>query len=213
MFFCDYRKFIGLLLLLTAAFSVGCNSTVSSSGEVPKAAIQSAPEQPKAEDTQFVEPVTSLEAHKFTAGLREAWRRFTAGGQYRLAQPSDMRFPEKAKEAPRRSLPENPIPFTYIWGDLGYKKRAADDHLAAIVVDTTRQDNNRFSLVIFSPPEGKKDVFEMHWFYRDQDLSKTIVTRTSGSCNVIDYLDDGTQKVCSVVWNRSRKQFECENRK
>jgi len=213
MNFSDYRKFVGLLLLITAAISVGCNSTASSSSEVPKVETQSKPTQPETTATPFAEPVTSLDANKFTDGLRETWRRFTASGQYRLAQTSDMRFPDRAKEAALRSLPENPIPFVYIWGDLNFKKRVEDDHLAAIVVDTTKQDNNRFSLVIFSPPEGKKDVFETHWFYRDRDLSKTTVNRASGYFYVTEYFDDGTQKSCSVAWNLKQKVFECEKLK
>jgi hypothetical protein len=96
---------------------------------------------------------------------------------------------------------------------LKYNKRVEDDHLAAIVVDTTKQDDNRFSLVIFSPPKDKKDVFETHWFYRDRDLSKTTVNRASGYFYVTEYFDDGTQNSCSVAWNPKRKQFECEKLK
>ncbi len=211
MKFNAYRKFIGFLLISTAAFSISCNS-ITSSSEVPTVTAQS-PTQPEMVATPSAEPVTSLDANKFTEGLRETWQRFTANGQYRLAQTSDFRFPERAKEGALRSLPANPIPFVYIWGDLNYKKRVADDHLAAIVVDTTKQDDNRFSLVIFSPPKGKEDVYETHWFYRDRDLSKTTVNRASGYFYVTEYFDDGTEKSCSVAWNPKQKQFECEKLK
>lgn len=213
MNFSDYQKFIGSIVLFTATLLVACNSAASSSNETPKAESQSKPAESEATVTPFAEPVTSFDENKFTDGLRETWRRFTASGQYRLAQPSDMRFPDRAKTAELRSLPENPIPFVYIWGDLNYQKRAEDDHLAAIVVDTTRQDDNRFSLVIFSPPKDKREVFETHWFYQNRDLSKTTVSRASGSFFVTEYFDDGTQKSCSVVWNPKQKHFECERLK
>lgn len=211
MIFSDCRKFIGLLLLFPAIFSVACNSTASSLNEV-STTVEPSPTQPETAATPFVDPVTSLDANKFTDGLRETWRRFTASGQYRLAQVSDMRFPDRAEKAALRSLPENPIPFVYIWGDLNYDKRVEDDHLAAIVVDTTRQDNDRFSLVIFSPSKDK-DVFETHWFYRDRNLSKTTVNRASGYFYVNEYFEDGRENSCSVIWNPKQKQFECEKLK
>ena len=213
MNFSDFRKFIGLLLHFAVAFCVSCNSAAWSSTEVPNIATQTKPTQPETTANPFVEPVTPLDADKFNDGLRETWRRFTASGQYRLAQTSDMRFPDRAKEVPLRTLPENPVPFVYIWGDLKYNKRIEDEHLAAIVVDTTKQHDNCFSLVIFSPPKGEEDVFETHWFYRDSDLSKTTVKRASGYFYVTEYFDDGTQKSCSVAWNPKRKQFECEKLK
>ena len=85
-----------------------------------------------------------------------------------------------------------------------------DDHLAAIVVDTTKTDDNRFSLIIFSPPKDRKGSFETHWLYRDRDLSKSTVGRQSGSAYVTEYLDDGTSKSCQVRWNKQRKLFLCE---
>jgi len=214
MSFRDCRNFLGLVLLFTAAFSFACNSTVTQSSEVPKVKAQTEPMQPEATATPFVEPTTPIDAHKFSDGLRETWRRFTASGQYRLAQISDMRFSDLASNDIARNFGSaNPIPFVYIWGDLNYKKRADDDHLAAIVVDTTKTDENRFSLVIFSPTKGKKDAYETHWFYRNRDLSKTSVNRASGYFYITEHLDDGTQKSCSVAWNNKQKQFECEKLK
>lgn len=212
MNFNDCLKFIKLLSLFTAILFIACNLTASSS-ETKRNTARAEPTPPEATATPFSEPFTPYEADQFTNGLRETWQRFTASGQYRLAQPSDMCFPNRAEEAASLGLPENPIPFTYIWGDLNYKKRVDDNHLAVIVVDTTKTDDNRFSLVIFSPPEGKKDAFETHWFYRDRDLSKTTISRASGSFYIAQYFDDGTRESCSVAWNPKQKQFECERLK
>lgn len=207
------RNFIGVLLLFAATFSFACSSTATQPGEVLKAEGQTETKQAEVNSNSSVEPITSIDAYKFSDSLEETWRRFTASGQYRLAQNSDMRFSDNAKENLSKNGTSEPFPLVYIWGDLNYNKRVEDDHLAAIVVDTTKTDNNRFSLVIFSPPKGKKDVYETHWFYRNRDLSKTTVNRASGSFFVTEYLDDGTQKSCSVVWNTKQKQFECEKLK
>lgn len=210
MTFSGCQIFFGLLSLLAAILCLACNSTVTQLSEVPRVETQSEQSQPEATATPFAEPVTPIEAHKFTTSLRETWQRFTASGQYRLAQTSDMHFSERAKEGVSRNIVANPIPFVYIWGELNFKKRVEDDHLAAIVVDTTKNDNNRFSIVIFSPPEDKKDAYETHWLYRNRDLSKTTINRASGEFYVTEHLEDGTQKSCSVNWKKQKKKFFCE---
>ena len=105
-------------MLFTGAFSIACNLAASLSNEVPKVVVQSEPTPTETTATQFAEPVTPIDSNKFTDGLRETWRRFTASGQYRLAQVSDMQFSDRAKKGVARNIPANPIPFVYIWGDL-----------------------------------------------------------------------------------------------
>lgn len=135
--------------------------------------------------------------NKVPEHLKPIWDEFTKSGQYRLAQHSEMQ------------IPENILPYDYIWGDLGFDKRAEDNHLAAIVVDTTKTDDNKFGLVIFSPIKGTKDKYEINWLYRDKDLSKTTVNRASGEFYVAEYSDDGSRKSCSVNWNKKLKIFVC----
>ncbi len=181
-----FRNIFAAFLFLANLISSGCNAPVSP----PSAAkIESVPQVQASASPQMLDPTENR-----SEALRDAWQRFTANGQYRLAQKEDMRFPT--------------MPYVYIWGDLAYRKRAKDDHLAAIVVDTTRNDENRFSLVIFSPPEGSRD-YKVHWLYRDRDLSRTSVSIASGSFFVSERLDDGSEQTCIVYWYRSRQQFQC----
>lgn len=144
--------------------------------------------------------------NKVPDNLKAVWTEFTKSGQYRLAQPSEMTFSEKAKS----QLSKEILPYEYVWGDLGFEKRIEDNHLASIVVDTTKTDANKFGLVIFSPIRGTKDKYETNWLYRDKDLSKTTVNRASGEFYVTEYLDDGSRKACSVKWNKKAKKFECQ---
>ncbi len=145
---------------------------------------------------------------EFPESLRKKWQEFTANGQYRLAQVSDMKFSEAAKQ----SLPGKGVagfPYAYSWGDLNYPKRIEDDHLAAIVVDTTKNDSGKFSLVIFSPIKDRKDEYAINWLYRERDLSASTINRASGELYFSQYFDDGSRKACSVKWNAKLKQFNC----
>lgn len=139
--------------------------------------------------------------------LRDEWQKFTASGQYRLAQASDRTFSEEAK---KQSAGHGISFYDYAWGDLNFPKRVGNDYLAAIVVDTTKTDSNKFSLVIFNPIKDSKDKYELNWLYRDQDLSKSTINRASGELYVSKYSDDGSRKSCSVKWNPKTKKFECD---
>ena len=190
-------------LMLGGAVSAGCNSSATPSGNASVHGKRESAPPVQAVERRVTDPTATGEND--SEALRQAWRRLTASGQYRLAQKEDMRF----SLAAIRTNEVDYVPYVYIWGDLAYGKRVADDHLAAIVVDTTRNDENRFGLVIFSPPEGSRD-YQLHWLYRDRDLSRTTVSRASGSFFVSDYPDDGSPRTCTVHWYRSRKQFECK---
>ena len=180
---------IAICLLIANLLLAGCNSSATAPSV---AAVETMPQAQPSASPQVLDPTEGR-----SEALREAWRQFTASGQYRLAQKEDMRIP----------IAE--IPYVYIWGDLAYGKRAEDDHLAVIVVDATRNDKSRFGLVIFSPPEGRRD-YTVHWLYRDHDLSKTSVNIASGSFFVTEHLDDGSEQTCIVHWYRSQNQFQCK---
>lgn len=160
----------------------------------------------------FAEPVafTGVKSNDKTPDkIKAIWKDFAADGQYRLAQSFDMTFSEAAKS----KLPgqgKSLIPYEYVSGDLGFGKRIEDDHLAAIVVDTTKDGNSKFGLVIFSPVKNSKDKYETNWLYRDKDLSKTTVNKASGELYVTTYSEDDSRKTCSVNWNMKINKFECK---
>lgn len=202
-----------LLLAVIVSLNFACEKSSAQLDETKPSQISSPAKQEQVKDLEPYEkePTGDLGMSEYTKGLKTAWQNFTASGQYRLALFSEMTF----NDAARRSLAENfgadrkPLPYTYAWGNLGYKKRPSESHLAAIVVDTTRKDANRFSLVIFSPTKGKKDLYVVHWMYRNRDLSKATVSRLSGSLSVEEYLDNGSRKGCYVWWKDEREEFEC----
>ena len=132
--------------------------------------------------------------------LKEAWRRFIEDGRYRLARLEDMQFSggERVKSL-----------YDFPWGALGYDQIPGADHLAAIVVDTTRTDDARFGLVIFSAPKSEDGAYVAHWLYRERDLSRAGVIRVSGELSVSQYREDGSEAICHVRWDKRRKKYVC----
>jgi hypothetical protein len=133
--------------------------------------------------------------------LKEAWGRFARDGRYRLARPEDMKFGGGERV---RTL------FDFPWGDLGYDQMPGAGHLAAIVVDTTRADDSRFGLIIFSAPKSRKGAYAAHWLYRERDLSRAGVTRASGELYVSEYRGDGSEAVCRVRWDERQTRYVCD---
>jgi hypothetical protein len=145
--------------------------------------------------------------------MEAAWKQFIVSGQYRLACDSDADFSldkEQPKTIESYSI-NNQSRSVANWGNWGYPKRDYEDHLAVIVVDATRTDANRFGLVVFSPPRSKKNAYDVNWLYQDRDLSRASVGMSSGSVWVQDYTTDGKRSLCWIVWNTSKRIFECKN--
>lgn len=189
-------KFYKFSIIAVLAFVCACNSVVSQTSKESNPTDQTVNKSEINDNVVFTE-LNDSPFDKTPEKIRKMWEEFTADGKYRLAQPLEM------------NISKNERPYVYIWGDLNYDKRGEGDHLAAIVVDTTKTDANKFSLVIFSPIENTRDKYAINWLYRDEDLSKTTVSRASGEFYVGQISDDGTRKACSVNWNKKLKKFEC----
>jgi len=115
-------------------------------------------------------------------GIDKAWNRFTEGGRFRLALKDDFKSP--AKEFGSDSL--NSI-FAYCWGRLGYESSENHGyHLAAILVDTARSNDDRFGLVIFSSPKSGDGSYQPYWIYQGRDLSRTVVWTGTGDLMISD---------------------------
>lgn len=199
-----------LILTITSAVTFGCTTSAH------QISHQSLEHQTEAEVNQEVEtkvsdePVSPIDENSYTKGLQIAWRKFTQNGQYRLIRNEDRQYSEKTLTKVGVSVGSLYSSYVYLWGDLNYKRDRFDDHLAAIVEDTTRNDDNRFGLVIFSPSKNSKDSYDINWLYKNRDLSKTTINRASGHFPVQEHFDDGTFKTCFVEWNKKLKKFICK---
>lgn len=182
-------------LCALTAYCSGCAAPNSQPSRAPISDARQETQQVTPDELSTETDPTCCGASK-SESLKDSWRAFVADGRYRLARPADMKVSN--------------APFVYIWGEMKYGKRPEDDHLAAIVVDTTRTDNARFSLIIFSPPEGQKNMYRRHWLYRDRDLSRTSVSRASGEMYVTSYSEEGVREACSVEWNSRQMRYVCD---
>lgn len=173
------------------------------------------PEQEAAQTRPVSPSATPEEINPLSFGLTggvprgdEAWRRFIADGRYRVARASDFTFSEAARVKGGRDL-EIGQASPYMAGDI----KRDDDRFrdaAVIVVDTARDDAERFGLVIFAESKDSETVPEPYWFYRDRDMSRTLLSWDSEGLNLRTYQEDGTFTVCRVKWNQRQREYRCK---
>jgi len=118
-------------------------------------------------------------------GLLRAWTRVPQHDNYRAANANEF---------------ENSF-LTHEYGEM-----AGAYGLAALIVDKTR-DADRFSLVIFV--RRPANTYDLYWIYRNMDLSKYRMSRSSGDIFVEYPRDDGTNGVCEIQWNRKQRRWSC----
>jgi hypothetical protein len=131
--------------------------------------------------------------------LRFEWQQFIADGRYRLARVDDMRFSDPAKHRINES---------FGWWQIGHP---FDRELAAIVVDKSRSDPERFGVIVFRPVY-KGDVkasYTRHWLFRERDLSKTALSSPSGYLFVSEFGEGESFKTCEVRWSGRRNTYVC----
>jgi len=85
-------------------------------------------------------------------------------------------------------------------GDLGHPYEADHQHLTVLVVDSKKKEPNRYSVVIFTAPQGEGGRYQRYWFYRDCNTPNADLHGVSGYLFV-----DG----CSVRWKKSGHAYVC----
>lgn len=177
-----------------------CNATRSDTTK--NAVVQQQSTSANESPTHNTNDPLSPEMSKTVVG--QVWRRFIQDGRYRLANASDFRFPEWAVK--RQLLPQrDEIEVPFIATPIGY---------AAIVVNTNRDDEQRFGLVILTTDEAAKEGAEqknvIHWFCRDKDLSRTAVGVSSGRVYLVRFEADGRYISCDIGWDANKRKFVCD---
>lgn len=209
----DRNKLI-FFLFPAMFFASGCSYLLNSPSEqTPAIKIQNPlNDRNNSEQTDFSEPKPdgALFAERYTEQIKKAWREFTADGKYRLAKKDELKFSQAAWRKKGADASRLFTPFAYVWGGLNYPRKNPDDILAAIVVDTNRNDANKYSLVIFSPPQNNSNNYKVNWLYRNKDLSSFALEAPSGYLIVQRYNEDGTNEGCFVNWNKKLNRFQCK---
>ncbi len=141
---------------------------------------------------------------------RRVWRSFIKDGRYSIALAEDFKMPEWTKTVYYSSDIDNSIKHPYGDGDIN--RDGVIDDIAFIVVDNTRKDADKFSIVIFNLRKDRKSYDGPFWLFRDSDLSTTRLGRSSGGpMHVTQYREDGTYRFCYIKWNRQLKEYSCED--
>ncbi len=164
-------------------------------------AVNQRPESQRASDSSAAADIVFPQP-AYPDELKEAWRRFVGDGRYRMARPDEF-----SGRAQRHidSYGGIYLPLLFdINRDHGF------DDFAVIVVDSTRNDDGRFGLVIFSAPEPGGRVFEPSWVFRDRDLSKMALSRASQRLVVTEHREDGSQQSCFVRWHPRQRLYTCD---
>ncbi|HEU4509648.1 MAG TPA: hypothetical protein VFR78_15490 [Pyrinomonadaceae bacterium] len=178
-----------LALVFFVAFS-GCSTWSRSSQSVaPGYERQATPSQPT-ESSSFTDP-TCCDPNT-NEDLKKAWQAFTGDGRYQLAR--------KSSDYPA---------YVFTWGDLGYASEVNRHHMAAIIEDTSRADNARFGVVIFSAPVGENGAYRTYWLLRDGDFSQGSFFKVSEYLEFHQIGQDGSRETCDIRWNQRSKQYYC----
>jgi hypothetical protein len=198
-------KLLGLLCSVTL-ISCACGIVDDKSAAAPPAGGSQSQNQEKPTGwPQMTEPVASDSPE----GIKKAWKEFTSDGRYRMIRPDEFSFSQAAKKEVNRNVEYyryfTERPFIYnIFHPGGYSS-----DLVVIVVDTTRDDASRFALVIFNSPKYENENYELHWLFREKDLSKVFMDGSRIGLNIHIYDDDGSQDSCIVKWDEGRQEYSC----
>ncbi len=118
--------------------------------------------------------------------MLKAWSAVPNNSHYRVAQKADF---------------EEPIMMT------DYGELAGAYGLAMLIVDTTGTGPKRMGLIILvDRPNNRSDVY---WIYRDRDLSKFKISRSSGDIFVDEVHEDGTKSVCEIRFDKKQGKWGC----
>ena len=124
-----------------------------------------------------------------SAGMLRAWAHVPNNDHYRVARRSDFED-------------------SFLIHDYG--EMAGAYGLATLIVDKTIAGAERSSLVIFI--ERPANRYVTYWIYRNMDLSKYTMSRSSGDIVVDEVRTDGTRSVCEIQWERGERSWTCKGR-
>lgn len=176
---------IGACVLATACgYGSAEKKVVPKPTAVQSNAMPSPPPEPEQSVKDFLSGVWPLSKER-VVGLRRAWARVPRNSDFRVARSDDFGEPR----------------MVYNYGEI-----AGAYGLALLIVNKTKTDKDRYSLVIFIERPG--DRYSLYWIYRDTDLGSSKLSRSSGSLFV--ETGEKSREVCRIQWTKSKGQWTCE---
>jgi hypothetical protein len=114
---------------------------------------------------------------------------------------------EKESSAIVRAWGKVPHRENYVMGQNDYGEIAGAWGLASFVVDRTVATSKRFSLLVFIRRPGNR--YDLYWIYRNEDLSRLSMSRSSGDIFVSGTREDGSSVNCEIEWSRKDNRWTC----
>ena len=194
----NYRVAINILISLSVCAFAACH-TRKPANQTTELKLRQTMTPENASRSQETSDPTCCD-DKASLELKQAWTAFTDDGRFRMVRTNEL----SDSEARAR------LHYAYAWGDLGYDVDPSKSyHLAVIVVETTRSDNNRFGLVIFSAPRGANGSYRPYWILRNTDLSGAFFSGFSGYLELVINDANGSRNGCDIRWSKKLKTFIC----
>lgn len=195
------------ILLLTLLVLCSC---ATEQGKT-KSTIQTEPQQNN-EQRQSKEPDDSSGFGEFFRGNskgRASLDRFLSDGHYRVARGNDFNFSVSARKELARTFGsewEQRIQNPYTGGEINDDEFYRD--MAFIVVDTSRNDPQRFGLVIFNEEPGEA-LHSPFWLYKGMDLSTTVFGWARDGLHLEQYDEHGKYRICYINWHVEMREYTC----
>ena len=185
-----------LLILTITLASLSCDQSSRTKIESSNTSSTTPAEQPRL--TVSIRDISEPPLSSLDPGMVAAWKQFTRDGQYRLARAADMLFTEDAKRRINAS-------FSMWQGDTTFA-----GEFVALVIDTTKTDQNRFGIVLFRPDKAwARATYSPRWLMRNRDLSSTAIDRVSGYLFIHSFTTGDKYESCRVHWNASKRCYIC----
>lgn len=202
-----YRTF-SFAILCVAILSMGCNLA---SHSAPANAQLGQPSQISDSQNRTLDLNQFFNLESFPVWTKGALQSFFLDGRFRISGPKSFRIPEAAKkETYARIDIETATTKPFITGDINHDGLYQD--IVLIVEDSANAGNERFGIIIFNEPAGRKTAPTPIWLLRDRDLSRTTLNWWSGGLSIRTYNDDGTYKLCYVNWGAKTKAYSCDEK-
>ncbi len=79
--------------------------------------------------------------------------------------------------------------------------------LAMIITDGSSGATNRSSLIVFI--ERPAHRFDLYWIFKEEDLSRVSISRSSGDIWANGLRGDGSKITCEIAWSRQPNKWTC----
>jgi hypothetical protein len=154
---------------------------------------------------EFIKNMNGISVEDEKGAMLKAWKRVADYDKYGVARVEDFRIPERFRKERYWGDIEGALEHPYMSGEMNGNY---NENLALLAVDRARTDPERFSIILFIGRAANR--YEVHWLYRNRDLSRYTISRHSGNIYLQEFREDGTTSACDIQWDSGLKAYTCK---